>query len=309
MGLMRSLLLRASRSTWLERQMRSRPFARRAVRRFLPGETLADALAAARTLADHGLSSVLTQLGENVSTADEVRAVTRHYQEVLAETGARRLPAEISVKLTHLGLDLDGDLCREQVDALAESAARHGTSVWIDMESSAYVDRTLAIFRSLRERHANVGVCVQAYLYRTAQDLDDLAPLEPRIRLVKGAYQEAAAVAFPKKRDVDANYFALARRLLDDARFRAHPGPAFGTHDLPLVRRVAAHAAERGVSRDGFEVQMLYGVRSADQRALAAEGFAVRTLISYGDHWFPWYMRRLAERPANVWFVVRTMFG
>lgn len=289
--------------------MRRRAFARNAVSRFMPGETLADVLAAARELSEDGLSSVLTELGENAATADEVRAVTKHYEDVLQEVAAQRLPAQISVKLTHLGLDLDAALCHEQVRQLAAAARERGNTVWIDMEGSAYTDRTLDLFRGVRSEFPNVGVCVQAYLYRTAADLDRLADLEPSIRLVKGAYQEPASIAFPKKLDVDENYVTLAARLLEDERFRRAAGPAFGTHDMALIRRIADRAAALDVSRAAFEVQMLYGIRRNDQRALAREGFTVRVLVSYGEAWFPWYMRRLAERPANVWFVVRSMIG
>lgn len=309
MGLLRGVFLRAQRNRWLERQMRRRAFVRKAVSRFMPGERVSDALGAARQLSGVGLCSVLTQLGENVATHDEVRAVARHYGDVLEEITTARLPAQISVKPTHLGLDLDAGLCHDQVRRLAATAREHGNTVWIDMEGSAYTDRTLDLFRSVRSEFPNVGLCVQAYLYRTAADLDDVAALEPSIRLVKGAYQEPSSVAFPKKRDVDDNYLALAERLLSNERFRRGAGPAFGTHDMALIRRIADRAAGLGVARTAFEMQMLYGIRRGDQRSLAAEGFTVRVLISYGEAWFPWYMRRLAERPANVWFVMRSMVG
>lgn len=306
---MRNVFLRAQESTWLERQMRRRAFARKAVSRFMPGESADDAVAAAGALARMGLSSVLTELGENVSTEADVTVVRQAYEDLLRRLAKSGLPGQVSVKLTHLGLDLSGAVCRDQVRRLADVAARLGNMVWIDMEGSVYTDRTLDIFRSVRREHDNVGVCVQAYLYRTADDLERLAALSPAIRLVKGAYQEPASIAFRNKRDVDANYLALARRLLEDPRFRSGVGPAFGTHDLPLLRRITTAAADLGVARDAFEIQMLYGIRRAEQQSLAGEGFTVRILISYGEAWFPWYMRRLAERPANVWFVVRSMFG
>jgi proline dehydrogenase len=306
---MRSLFLHAQHNAWLERQMRRRAFARKAISRFMPGERADDALAAARELAAHGLRSVLTELGENVATEQEVTAVRQHYEDVLRRVAETRVPAHVSVKLTHLGLDVNDALCRDQVRRLADVAHRLSNVLWIDMEGSAYTDRTLDVFRSVRREFDSVGVCVQAYLYRTAEDLDRLAPLAPAIRLVKGAYQEPPSVAFPKKRDVDENYFQLARRLLDDQRFLERPGPAFGTHDLPLIRRVARAAEELGARRDAYEIQMLYGIRRNDQRALADEGFTVRILVSYGEGWFPWYMRRLAERPANVGFVIRSMLG
>lgn len=289
--------------------MRHRRFAKQAVKRFLPGEELADGLAAAQALAKVPIRSVLTELGENVTSDDDARAVTRHYREMLDRIAALKLPAHVSIKLTHLGLDLGEALCREQLMNLAAKARAVGTVVWVDMEGSAYTDQTLDMFRAVRAQYDNVGVCVQAYLYRTADDLDRLAPLHPAIRLVKGAYQEPASIAYPKKGDVDASYLALAKRLLEDQRFLGGAGPGFGTHDVGLIRQLAAHAERIGVAKNDFELLMLYGIRRDDQVALAKEGYTVRVLISYGAAWFPWYMRRLAERPANVWFVVRSMVG
>ena len=308
MSVARRVLLRASRSAWLARQLRDRAFFRRAVRRFMPGEELAAALAAAADLAAGGIGSVLTQLGEQVATRQEAARVRDHYLDLLAQVRERRLPSELSVKLTHLGLDVDRAACRADLEALARGAADSESFLWIDMEESRYVDATLEMFRSVRAAHARVGVCLQAYLRRTPADLDALLALAPAIRLVKGAYNEPAAVAHPLKRDVDTAYLALADRLLDRAA-RAQARPVFGTHDLRLVDRIRARATSLQVAPGGYEVHMLYGIRSSDQRALAREGVGVRVLISYGTHWFPWYMRRLAERPANVWFVLRNALG
>ena len=306
MSVARRLLLRASRSAWLASQLRNRAFFRRAVRRFMPGEELPAALAAAADLAAAGIGSVLTQLGEQVATRQEAARVRDHYLDVLAHVRARRLPSELSVKLTHLGLDVDRAACHADLQSLARAAADAGSFLWIDMEESRYVDPTLEIFRTVRAVQPRVGVCLQAYLRRTPADLDALLALKPAIRLVKGAYNEPAAVAYPLKRDVDATYLALADRLLDRAA-RAQARPVFGTHDLGLVKRIRERATALHVAPGGYEVHMLYGIRSAEQRALARDGVRVRVLISYGTHWFPWYMRRLAERPANVWFVVRNL--
>lgn len=270
----------------------------------MPGEELAAALTAATDLAAVGIGSVLTQLGEQVATRQEAARVRDHYLDVLAQIRERRLPCELSVKLTHLGLDLDPATCRADLEAVARAAVDSGSFLWIDMEESRYVDATLEMFRSLRAARLQVGVCLQAYLRRTPADLDALVALQPAIRLVKGAYNEPAAVAYPLKRDVDIAYLALADRLLDRAA-RAPARPVFGTHDMRLVKRIRERATALQVAMGGYEVHMLYGIRSSDQRALAREGVRVRVLISYGTHWFPWYMRRLAERPANVWFVVR----
>jgi proline dehydrogenase len=302
----RELLLRASRSRFLARQLVRRAFLRRALRRFMPGEELSDALAAAKRFAAAGIGTVLTQLGENVTSLAEVGAVRDHYLGVLQQVEHRRLPTHISVKLTHLGLDVDRAACEQAVRALAARAARAHTTLWIDMEDSHYTDATLDLFHAVRDEHANVGVCLQAYLHRTSGDLERLLAVGPAIRLVKGAYAEKPGVAFPRKRDTDASYFALAERLLEEAA-RARARPVFGTHDVRLIGRIREKAAALLVPKGAYEFHLLYGIREADQRALAAGGETLRVLISYGSAWFAWYMRRLAERPANVWFVLKNL--
>jgi len=297
-----------SRSQWLAGQMSRRAFARRAVRRFMPGEEPEAALGASRQLAGNGLGTLLTQLGENLTSLDEAAAVRDHYLWLCDRIRAMELPAQPSVKLTQFGLDLSIEACTEHMLALAAKAEANGLFLWVDIEDSSYVDRTLAIFRRLRERHEKVGLCLQAYLHRTPADLQALLPLSPAIRLVKGAYAETPAVAMPLKSDVDRAYGALGERLLDAAAL-GQAYPVFGTHDLGLVHRLSAYAARQGVPDGSWEIAMLYGIRSAEQERLAGEGRRIRTLISYGKHWFPWYMRRLAERPANVWFVVKSMVG
>jgi len=307
-SLTRRLLLRASRSAWLARTLRRRAFFRRAVRRFLPGEHVGAALDTAAALARDGIGSVLTQLGEQVTNRAEAAAVRDQYLRLFDEIRSRDLPAEISVKLTHLGLDVNPKACLQDLLALAARAAAAKSFLWIDMEESRYVDATLELYRAVRAARPDVGVCLQAYLRRTPADLEGLLPLAPAIRVVKGAYNEPPDVAFPKKRDVDAAYAVLAGRLLE----RAAAGAArvvLGTHDLDLIERLQARALALGVTGSGYEVHMLYGIRAAAQRALAQQGVPVRVLISYGTHWFPWYMRRLAERPANVWFVMRHLLG
>jgi proline dehydrogenase len=305
MSLARSVLLRASRSPWLAEQFRRRSFARRAVRRFMPGEDVRDALDAAASFARAGIGSVVTALGERVGTRAEAEAVRRHYLEVLDTIRARALPTHISVKLTHLGLDVDRALCAESVHELASRAEATGSMLWIDIEESRYVDATLELYRGARARQARVGVCLQAYLRRTPADLESLLAVGGSVRLVKGAYREPAAIAFPRKADTDAAYLALAKRMLGAAA--PHRPQVFGTHDLVLLDGIRAHAASTGVPSGAWEAHMLYGIRSAEQRALAAGGVSVRVLVSYGTHWFPWYVRRLAERPANVWFVLRSL--
>ncbi|MGH7543109.1 MAG: proline dehydrogenase family protein, partial [Gemmatimonadota bacterium] len=272
---------------------------------FMPGERAEDALDAARALELHGLTTVLTQLGENVTEPAEADLVTDHYLDVLDEIGRRGVDAEISVKPTHLGLDLDPERTLGNLDRLTTRSRALDRWLWIDMESSPYVDPTLDLYRALRKRHTNVGVCLQAYLYRTGDDLAALLPLAPGIRLVKGAYSEPEDVAYPRKRDVDERYMRLAEALLDAQRTGAVRA-AFATHDLALVDRIRQRAEEKAMRAGDLEFQMLYGIRSEEQRRLAAAGCRTRVLISYGEAWFPWYMRRLAERPANVWFVARS---
>src|SRR5258707_9788137 len=293
MSLSRRLLLRASRSAWLARQLSQRAFFRRATRRFMPGEDVGAALAAAADLAREGVGSVLTQLGEQVTSRDEAAGVRDHYLRVLEDIRQRKLPTEISVKLTHLGLDLNPKACLQDLLALAARAAAVGSFLWIDMEESRYVDPTLELFQAVRAAHAGVGVCLQAYLRRTLADLEALLPLAPAIRLVKGAYNEPSDVAFPRRRDVDAHYFSLAERLLVAAA-RGRARAAFGTHDLGLIARIRARAAALGAAAPTYEIHMLYGIRSAEQRSLVSGGCRVRVLISYGSAWFAWYMRRLA---------------
>jgi len=309
MGLLRSAFLAGSQSRWLRERAVKFGFVHRAVARFMPGEDLEAALAAARSLRAAGIGSVLTYLGENVQKPEEAEQVARHYLEVLARAEQAALDAEVSVKLTQLGLDLGRAVCEAGLMSLIERAAADKTWIWIDMESSAYTDTTLDIYRRARARFPNVGVCVQAYLRRTERDLDTLIPMGGGLRLVKGAYLEPPDKAFPKKQEVDANYFNLARRLLGPEARRAGVRAIFGTHDAALIRRIEEAARLLRLKPQELEFQMLYGIRREEQAHLAAQGYRFRVLISYGDAWFPWYMRRLAERPANVLFVLKNVFS
>lgn len=288
--------------------MARRSFAQRAVKKFMPGEDVAAALDASEVLAAEKLGSVITQLGENLTSLADADAVREHYLGVLDTIRTRGLATVVSVKPTQLGLDHSAEACLTSIDALAARAGAAGRMLWIDMEDSSYVDRTLDLYRKLKPKHDNVGLCLQAYLRRTPADLESLLPLKPAIRLVKGAYAEAAHVAFPVKRDVDLAFYALADSLLAAAA-RGQALPVFGTHDRGLTDRIIGRAQQLGVKADGFEIHMLYGIREGDQRALAAAGYTVRCLISYGSAWFAWYMRRLAERPANVLFVLRSLIS
>jgi proline dehydrogenase len=304
----RDFFLICSQSRWLRERATRYRFVRRAVSRFMPGETAADALAAAVALRDQSIGTVFTHLGENISDAAEANAVTAHYLGVLDRIREMKLGTEVSVKLTQLGLDLSPELCYANLERIVDHAGS-SSLVWIDMEASNYVDVTLDLARRARNAHPNVGVCVQAYLYRTARDLAGLIPMGMAIRLGKGAYKEPADVAFPHKRDVDENYFALAKQLLAGEARCSGVRAAFGTHDLKLIRRIIDDAGAHGLGKSTFEFQMLYGIQREEQYRLAREGWKSIVLIAYGSYWFPWYMRRLAERPANAWFVMRNLFA
>lgn len=309
MSLMRRALLAASTSAWLRTRATKTAFVRRSVRRFMPGEDLTDALGAATELKPQGITALVTRLGENITTPAEADEVTHHYLTVLDTIGASGLDCQISVKPTQLGLDIDPDLCARNLERLLVRAAQRDSAiVWVDMESSPYVDRTLDLVRHARARTSRIGVALQAYLRRTERDVEDLLPLGIAIRMVKGAYLEPADIAFPKKADTDENFYRLCTRLLSEEARRAGVLLHIGTHDTTLADRLLAFIASNAVPKSSYEFAMLYGIQRDQQEKLAAAGERLRVLISYGEYWFPWYMRRLAERPANVWFVARTMF-
>lgn len=309
MSLMRTVLLSASQSAWLrERATRSR-IVQRATRRFMPGERLEDAIEATRALERAGVPTILTRLGENLAGEADAKAVADHYVQALERVREAGVRSEMSVKLTQLGLDLSAGLARANLARIAAHAATLGRTVWVDMEGSACTQATLDLYREVRGEHANLGVALQAYLRRTAADLEALVPLGAAIRLVKGAYDEPASLAFRDRREVDGNYVRLAERLLRRDALDAGVFPGFATHDERIVTHLCAHAAAAGVAKERYEFEMLYGIRRELQSRLAAQGRRIRVLISYGEAWFPWYMRRLAERPANVWFVARSAFA
>jgi proline dehydrogenase len=282
-------------------------FAKRAVRRFMPGEQLSDALDAAERLKGHDIGALLTHLGENLVDAAEADAVAAHYLDALEQVRARGIDGEMSVKLTQLGLDLDRDLAKRHLASMAVRARELDAGVvWIDMEGSAYTEATVALYEELKPAHPNLGICLQAYLRRTMADVRRLMPLGAHIRMVKGAYDEPANLAYRSRAEVDAAYLAACAVLVTEGReFGGRLG--LGTHDVRLIEQLAATAEAAGLGRDAFEVEMLYGIRTDQQARLAAAGFPTRTLIAYGEFWYPWYVRRLAERPANVLFVLRQM--
>jgi proline dehydrogenase len=301
-------LLWCAKNQWLASHVPKWGFVRRATKRFLPGETFEAALAAAVGFKAQGVGAVFTQLGENIKAMAEARAVVEHYESVLAAAASAGVDFEISVKPTQLGLDIDGGATFANLERLARAASEAKGFLWVDMEGSAYTDSTLDLYVRLLNEHAHVGVCLQAYLYRTAADIARLMPKKPSIRLVKGAYAEPADRAFPAKADVDSNYLALCALMLPEVK-RHRLRLVMGTHDVPMISRVTRFGDALGVDRASMEVHMLYGIQYAQQVRLVGDGHRVKSLIAYGDAWYPWYLRRLAERPANVLFVARQLFG
>jgi len=309
MNFVRQMILRGSTSPRLSRLLSKRRFVQRAVQRFMPGEQMDDAIGAARTLQDSGMRSILTLLGESVLDRAAADAVVDHYQALVESIAASGLASDLSVKPTHLGLDLGSEVVETGLRTIVARAGSAGRLVVVDMEASEYVDDTLKLYQSVRRDYQNVGICMQSYLFRTEEDLEALLPLKPMIRLVKGAYRESAEIAWPKKPDVDDAFMARASRLLEATRDDPEVRVAFGTHDERMIDGIRRQAADLGLARDAFEIQMLYGIGRDLQSELAAEGYSVRILVSYGPNWFPWYMRRLAERPANVWFMLRSVLS
>jgi len=277
------------------------PLARRFSSRFVAGETLVAAVAAVRELNAHGISASLDVLGESVTAVEEARSSAAQVVETQERIAAEKLDCNVSVKLTQMGLDLDPALCLENMGRILERGRALGMFVRIDMESSAHTQRTLELFeRELLPAHGErVGIVLQSYLRRTAGDVERLIGARARVRLCKGAYDEPAAVAFPAKADVDRNYAELMERLLERGNH-----PAIATHDPALIARARSFVAARGIGPDRFEFQMLYGVRRDLQEELRRAGFRVRVYVPFGTHWYPYFMRRLAERPANVAFIL-----
>ncbi len=308
MSVMRSLLLAASQNRWLRERATKYKFVRRSVSRFMPGEDVEDAIGAAKALSSKKISSVFTRLGENITDTREAEEVTQHYLDVLQKIREAGLQTEISVKLTQLGLDQSAELCVANVKKLvrAEDTAK---TIWIDMEASNYVDATLDVYRNVLAEFPRTGICLQAYLYRTKKDLDGLLPLKPSVRLVKGAYKEPAEVAYPEKKDVDESYFSLGQEMLKAQRENRMFRVAFGTHDTALIRRLADFCEQEGVAKSELEIQMLYGIQRAEQERLANAGYHSGVLVAYGSYWYPWFVRRLAERPANLWFMLKNLFA
>jgi proline dehydrogenase len=301
--MLRAALLKLSESQGFANFITSNAKTRQMAHRFVAGETLDEAIAAARACNDAGMLASLDYLGENVATTTDAQKARDAYLEIFERIADEKLHANVSCKLTQLGLDLNVDFCKGLLLSIAERAAGYDNFLRVDMEGSLYTQRTIELVKQVRARNPAVGTVIQSYLYRSEMDVQDLLAYGCRIRLCKGAYKEPPEVAFPRKADVDANYVKLMQMLLSSGFYHA-----IATHDPKMIAATIRFAAAKQVSKDDFEFQMLYGVRTDLQRRLVRDGYRVRIYIPYGRDWFPYFMRRLAERPANVGFFVRNFF-
>lgn len=301
--MLRSILLKLSESSKFAHWVTSNSLTRGMSHRFVAGETLDEVIETARACNNAGMLVSLDFLGENVSTSADAQKVRDTYLEMYDRIARENLNANISCKLTQLGLDVSPDFCEGLVLSIAERAAGYGNFLRIDMEGSAYTERTVELVKNVRARTPAVGTVIQSYLYRSEEDVRGLLSLGCRIRLCKGAYKEPAEVAYPKKADVDANYVRLMRLLLTSGFYHG-----IATHDPRMIAATIRWAAEKKISKDDFEFQMLYGVRADLQRQLVRDGYRVRIYVPFGSEWFPYFMRRLAERPANLAFFARNFF-
>jgi proline dehydrogenase len=306
---LRSTFLYLSSAMWARRSFMALPFSKQMVRRFVAGETLDDAIQVVRTLNAKGLLASLDHLGENVHTGLDADKATQAYLDLLDRIAVEGVHSNASLKLTQLGLDVSEEVCVNNMRRILQKAKDTNNFIRIDMESTAYTQRTLNIFRLLRADYGfeNVGVVVQAYLYRTEQDMCELAAEGANIRLCKGAYKEPPDVAFPQKVDVDANYIKLMQLYLSEEARTNGAYVGLATHDDNMINAGKAFTSQHNISKDEFEFQMLYGIRPQAQDQLAREGYKMRVYVPYGTEWYPYFMRRLAERPANVWFLLKNL--
>ncbi|PYT67866.1 MAG: proline dehydrogenase [Acidobacteria bacterium] len=301
--MLRSALLKLSENEKFGTWVTSNGTTRRMARRFVAGETLEEALAAAQRCNEAGMMVSLDHLGENVASTSDAQRSRDAYLEIFEAIAQERLQANVSCKLTQLGLDINNEFCTGLVLSIVERAASLDNFLRIDMEGSAYTQRTVDLVKRIRARNPAVGTVIQSYLYRSEKDVADLLSRGCRIRLCKGAYKEPEEVAFPKKADVDGNYVRLMQMLISSGFYHA-----IATHDPRMIGATIRYAAAKGISKDDFEFQMLYGVRADLQRRLVKDGYRLRIYIPFGNEWLAYFMRRLAERPANVGFILRNLF-
>jgi proline dehydrogenase len=299
----RDALLFLSRRHGLKSVFSRLPGFKQVTRRFIAGENINNAIEAIRELNRLGMSATFDHLGESTSSRAEAESDVREYERVLELIKSTGVDSNVSVKLTQLGLDIEESVCLENTRRIVEAAKARDNFVRIDMEDSTKTDATLRVFKTLYQQYGNTGIVLQAYLYRTEKDLDEVLSMGARVRLCKGAYQEQEDVAFPEKPDVDANYIKLMKKLLKSGVYHG-----IATHDLRMIRATKTFAEAEKIGKDQFEFQMLYGVRRDLMLQLVEEGYRVRAYVPYGEFWYPYFMRRLAERPANVWFIAKNLF-
>ena len=308
MNIGRSLLLWASKNEWMTEHVPNFKFVQKALRRFMPGETPTDALNATHRLLKHNILTTFTHLGENINDLREAEISAQHYIDLIERINTEKLDIEVSLKLTQIGFDLSHEKTLEFFKAIVQKAKEYCKNVFIDIEDSSYVDKTIDFYKRIKEDYDNIGLCLQAYLYRTMDDIKAMIDINPWIRLVKGAYNEPDTIAFRRKKDVDENFFMISKYFLKQIQKR-NIRIAFATHDLKLQEQIKKEAKKYDLPNKVVEFQMLYGIKEREQIRLAAQGYNVRTLISYGKLWYPWYMRRLAERPANIGFVLKNILS
>ncbi|MCZ2288989.1 MAG: proline dehydrogenase family protein [Anaerolineales bacterium] len=318
--MLRSFLIYLSKAQWAQNIVTGWSFAWKAASRFVAGEKTEDAVRVVRDLNAKGVNATLDHLGEHTSTADEAAQATQDILAILDEIETAGVRANVSIKLTQIGMGLDESVCRENLQRILQRAREHGNFIRIDIEDTPYTDTTLAIYQSMLERgftNRHFGMAVQSYLFRAEADTKALLANKTTIRLVKGAYKEPPEKAFPKKADVDANYDLLTRLLIDASLAdrsklsedgRVPPIPVIATHDEKRIEFTVSYANKVGLPKDGLEFQMLYGIRRDLQEKLAKDGYPVRVYVPFGTHWYPYFMRRLAERPANIWFFISNFF-
>jgi len=308
-SIFRESLLWASQNEWLKKNVPEQKFVQSALKKFMPGEALEDAIREALLFRQLSIPTVFTRLGENITNLDEGIAVKEHYLKSLDIIKTNDLDTEISIKLTQLGFDLSEEETKKNFREIALKVKEllPSSDLFIDMEGSDYTERTIKFYKDMKTELTNIGICLQAYLHLTNGDIDDLLPLDPKIRLVKGAYRELPHIAIQDKAIVDQNYYKLSQKLLTAVKEKGIRA-IFATHDEELIYKIILSGKQIGLERERIEFQMLYGIKPTLQKKLAAEGYTLRVLISYGSAWYPWYMRRLAERPANVMFVLKNIF-
>ena len=305
MALLKNILLWTSKNDWMSQKLPKYKFVQNSLSRFMPGELLSDALEECKKLEYSEYGTIITYLGENVNLEEDTYQVVDHYRNALIAIDKTSLNTLISVKLTQLGLDFDKNLCMENLNQLLKLAKNYNSIIWIDMEEYCYLEQTLEIFKKMSENYHNIGITLQAYLHRTTQDLDELLSYATNLRLVKGAYNENSLVAIKNKDDIDTNYINLSKKMLSKDILNNGFKPSFATHDDRIIDYIINEAERNLISSDTYEFNMLYGIRKKLQKEILESNQNIKILISYGEQWFPWYIRRIAENPKNLFLLLK----